>query len=156
MGECGDRAYDLFCQGYNCAQSTFAALCPLTGLDQTMALRLASGLGGGVARQREVCGAVLGMSMAAGLLRGYDAAEAYEEKIETYAMIQQLCADFKAVHGSIICRELLGLERAEGTPVPERRTEQYYHNRRCGDFCRTAAELLEQWLSEHPAQGKNE
>ena len=69
MSECGERAYALFCEGYNCAQSTFAALCPLTGLDQKTALRLASGLGGGVARQREVCGAVLGMSMAAGLLR---------------------------------------------------------------------------------------
>ena len=61
MSEYGERAYELFCAGYNCAQSTFAALCPLTGLDQTTALRLASGLGGGVARQREVCGAVLGV-----------------------------------------------------------------------------------------------
>ena len=31
-----------------------------------------------------------------------------EEKIVTYAMIQQLCGDFKKIHGSIICRELLG------------------------------------------------
>lgn len=150
MSEYGERAYELFCAGYNCAQSTFAALCPLTGLDQTTALRLASGLGGGVARQREVCGAVLGMSMAAGLLRGYDAADAFDEKTATYAMIQQLCAEFKAAHGSILCRELLGLEQAEGTPVPSKRTEQYYHDRRCGDYCRTAADLLARWLEEHP------
>ena len=149
MDRCA-AAYAYHKQGYNCAQSTFAALCPLTGLDQKTALRLASGLGGGVARQREVCGAVLGMSMAAGLLRGYDTAEAYDEKTATYAMIQQLCAEFKAVHGSIICRELLGLEKAEGTPVPSKRTEQYYHDRRCADYCRTAAGLLERWLKEHP------
>ena len=151
MSEYGERANALFCTGYNCAQSTFAALCPLTGLGEKTALRLASGLGGGVARQREVCGAVLAISMAAGLLRGYDAADAYEEKIETYAMIQQLCGDFKKIHGSIICRELLGLEKAEGTPVPSRRTEQYYHDRRCGEYCRTAADLLARWLEEHPA-----
>ena len=151
MSEYGERANALFCAGYNCAQSTFAALCPLTGLEEKTALRLASGLGGGVARQREVCGAVLAISMAAGLLRGYDAADAYEEKIDTYAMIQQLCGDFKKIHGSIICRELLGLEKAEGTPVPSRRTEQYYHDRRCGEYCRTAADLLARWLEEHPA-----
>ena len=151
MSEYGERANALFCTGYNCAQSTFAALCPLTGLGEKTALRLASGLGGGVARQREVCGAVLAISMAAGLLRGYDAADAYEEKIDTYAMIQQLCGDFKKIHGSIICRELLGLEKAEGTPVPSRRTEQYYHDRRCGEYCRTAADLLARWLQEHPA-----
>lgn len=151
MSEYGERANALFCAGYNCAQSTFAALCPLTGLGEKTALRLASGLGGGVARQREVCGAVLAISMAAGLLRGYDAADAYEEKIDTYAMIQQLCGDFKKIHGSIICRELLGLEKAEGTPVPSRRTEQYYHDRRCGEYCRTAADLLARWLEEHPA-----
>ena len=151
MSEYGERANALFCTGYNCAQSTFAALCPLTGLEEKTALRLASGLGGGVARQREVCGAVLAISMAAGLLRGYDAADAYEEKIDTYAMIQQLCGDFKKIHGSIICRELLGLEKAEGTPVPSRRTEQYYHDRRCGEYCRTAADLLARWLEEHPA-----
>ena len=151
MSEYGERANALFCAGYNCAQSTFAALCPLTGLGEKTALRLASGLGGGVARQREVCGAVLAISMAAGLLRGYDAADAYEEKIDTYAMIQQLCGDFKKIHGSIICRELLGLEKAEGTPVPSRRTEQYYHDRRCGEYCRTAADLLARWLEDHPA-----
>ena len=151
MSEYGERANALFCTGYNCAQSTFATLCPLTGLEEKTALRLASGLGGGVARQREVCGAVLAISMAAGLLRGYDAADAYEEKIDTYAMIQQLCGDFKKIHGSIICRELLGLEKAEGTPVPSRRTEQYYHDRRCGEYCRTAADLLARWLEEHPA-----
>ena len=32
MSEYGERANALFCAGYNCAQSTFAALCPLTGL----------------------------------------------------------------------------------------------------------------------------
>ena len=65
-------------------------------------------------------------------------------------MIQQLCAEFKTAHGSILCRELLGLEQAEGTPVPSKRTEQYYHDRRCGDYCRTAADLLARWLEEHP------
>lgn len=116
MSEYGERANALFCTGYNCAQSTFAALCPLTGLEEKTALRLASASAEGVARQREVCGAVLAISMAAGLLRGYDAADAYEEKIDTYAMLQQLCGDFKKVHGSIICPGAAGAGKGRGNP----------------------------------------
>ena len=145
-----ERARTLFLRRANCAQAVLGAFHEECGLDFDTAMRLASGFGGGMSRLREVCGAVLGMSMAAGLLRGYDTAQAYDEKTATYAMIQQLCAEFKAVHGSIICRELLGLEKAEGTPVPSKRTEQYYHDRRCADYCRTAADLLERWLWRHP------
>ena len=32
MSKNGERAYALFCEGYNCAQSTFAAFCGEMGL----------------------------------------------------------------------------------------------------------------------------
>ena len=44
----------------------------MTGLDQAFAARLASPLGGGMGRMREVCGAVSGMLLVLGLLYGYD------------------------------------------------------------------------------------
>ena len=51
------RAQALFLEGYNCAQATFGAFCDVTGLEFETAIRLASGLGGGMGRMREVCGA---------------------------------------------------------------------------------------------------
>ena len=54
-----------FLNGYNCAQAVLLAFSDLTKLDPDTARRIASGFGGGMARMREVCGAVSGMFMAA-------------------------------------------------------------------------------------------
>ena len=57
-----------FENGYNCAQAVLLAFSDLTGLEEKAALSLASSFGGGMGRLREVCGAVSGMFMVAGLL----------------------------------------------------------------------------------------
>jgi len=152
MSGSGERAEALFCAGDNCAQSTFAAFCGRMGLEEKTALRLASGLGAGVGRQREVCGAVLGMTMAAGLLLGCDDPADGAAKTATYAMVQDLCAQFKARHGSIVCRTLLGLEGESVTPVSTPRTAAFYRDRPCGGFCRDAADLLDAQLTRSATQ----
>ena len=48
------------------------AFAPDAGLTEQQALRVASSFGGGIGGMREVCGAVSGMLMAAGLLYGYE------------------------------------------------------------------------------------
>ena len=63
-----EKAKENFMAGYNCAQSVFLAFCDETGLDRETAARLASSFGGGMGRLREVCGAVSGMFMAAGMI----------------------------------------------------------------------------------------
>lgn len=148
MSEYGERANELFCAGYNCCQSTFAAFCPATGLPQETALRLASGLGAGYGRQREICGAVSGMCMAAGLLFGYSDPAANEAKTTTYELIRELCAAFRAKQGSLLCRDLLGLEGAEQSAVASARTAQYYAERPCAELCRFAAELLAEEMAK--------
>ena len=63
------RAQALFLEGYNCAQATFGAFCDVTGLEFETAIRLASGLGGGMGRMRGVCGACAAAGMGGGRLR---------------------------------------------------------------------------------------
>ncbi len=46
-------------------------------------------------------------------------------------MVQALAEEFKKRNGSMICAELLGLKKPEGSSVPEARTEQYYAKRPC-------------------------
>ena len=46
MGTRGERARELFLQGYTCAQAVVLAFEDITGLDATTAARLASGFGG--------------------------------------------------------------------------------------------------------------
>ena len=67
-----ERAMALFEEGYNCAQSVFLAFSDLHGMDTHTAAVLSSSFGGGMGRLREVCGAVSGMFLTAGILYGYD------------------------------------------------------------------------------------
>lgn len=146
----GEKAEALFLEGYNCAQAVVIAFEDLHGLDRETAAKLSSSFGGGMARLREVCGSVSGMFLVAGLLYGYDDPKAKEEKAEHYARIQKLAADFTAEHGSIVCRELLGLSEKKQEPVPEARTAEYYKKRPCKAIIGKAADILDAYIREYP------
>ena len=68
----GLKAAELFLSGYNCAQAVAVAFHEELGLTERQAARMASAFGGGMGRMREVCGAVSGMLLVAGILWGYD------------------------------------------------------------------------------------
>ena len=140
----GDKAKELFEQGYNCAQAVFGAFAEDLGLDMKTATMLASSFGGGMGRMREVCGAVSGSFMAIGMKKGYSDPKDNDAKMALYALIQQMAGDFRAEAGSIICRELI----AEGNtgPVPSERTNEYYKKRPCGELCKLAADIAENYM----------
>ncbi len=141
------KAGELFREGYNCAQSVFCAFSDELGFDFETALKLSSSFGGGMGRLREVCGAVSAMFMIAGLKYGYTTPNNDEIKGEHYSRIQELAARFKEKHGTIICRELLGLDVKQDNPIPSKRTEQYYKDRPCEDIIRDASEIIAEYIS---------
>lgn len=156
MSERGQKAYDYFMQGYNCAQAVLLAFSDLTGLDEKTAVLVASGFGAGIGKTRNVCGTVTGMIMAADLINGYENPKDSNAKIRTYDMVQSLLNEFKAENGSIICAELLGLKPMEDTsPVPNKRTGEYYKKRPCPELCRQSAEILENYLNTQDTQGNS-
>ena len=137
-----------FKKGYNCSQSIVLAFADLLPADEKMLMKMASSFGGGMGRLREVCGSVSGMFMVAGLLYGYDGPETGQVKAEHYAGIQELAHRFEAKHGTIVCREMLGLSVRHDVPTPEARTEAYYKKRPCAEIIGDAAEILEQYIEE--------
>ena len=145
------RAADLFHQGYNCAQSVFAAFSDELGIDFETALKLAAPFGGGMGRMREVCGAVSGMFLVAGLKYGYSDPKAGSAKAEHYQLIQALAERFREENHSIICRELLGLGAGPDHPEPEQRTNDYYRKRPCAELVACAAGIIEQKMNEETA-----
>lgn len=151
MSTHSETAEALFEEGYNCAQSVFAAFCDRTGLPRETALALASSFGGGMGRLREVCGAVTGMFMAAGLLYGRFAPGDPEAKTCHNQRIQELAARFRETNGSILCRELLGID-ADGSPVPTPRNKTFFEERPCKNLVGYAAGLLDTYLEEHPPE----
>lgn len=139
-----------FMEGYNCSQSIVLAYADMLDIDKATLLRLSSSFGGGMGRLREVCGSVSGMFIVAGLLYGYDGPETGQIKADHYARIQELAHRFEEKHGSIVCRELLGLSVRHDVPVPEARTTEYYKKRPCPEIIGDAAEILEKYINENP------
>lgn len=97
-----------FKNGYNCAQAVLLAFSDELEIDEKTLALISSSFGGGMGRMREVCGAVSGMFMVAGLKYGYSDPSAKQEKAELYALVQNLAAGFKEKNGSIICKEASG------------------------------------------------
>ena len=149
MKDRSEEAKNNFLSGMNCAQAVLCAFADRCGLDRETALKLASGFGGGIARQREVCGAITGICMAADLIRGPGEISDKAAKDEHYAFIRGLCDAFRDETGSIICRELLGLApKQSDSPVSEARTVAYYKKRPCAELVELAAKMLSERLPE--------
>ena len=85
-----------------------------------------------------------------GLHQGYTDPKDKAGKAAQYEVIRALADEFKRENGSIICRELLGLDENFKPKPPEERTEAYYKKRPCGELCQQAAEILEAYLNAHP------
>ena len=145
-----EKAMANFKKGYNCSQSIILAYQDMIPIDKSILSKMASSFGGGMGRLREVCGSVSGIFLIAGILYGYDEPETGQVKAEHYARIQELARRFEEKHGSIICREMLGLNVKHDVPVPEARTSEYYKKRPCAEIIGDAAEILEQYIKENP------
>lgn len=139
----GEIAENYFRSGYNCSQAVALAFCSETNLDESTTARLTIGFGGGIGRMREVCGAVSGMAFVISAIYGESA------KGDVYKMIQNVAKQFEAENGSIVCRELLGLQQAESSPIPEKRTQSYYKKRPCPELVHMAADILDEFIKKH-------
>ena len=144
----GMKAAELFLGGYNCAQSVVVAFGDLTGLEADFAAKMASSFGGGMGRMREVCGAVSGMLMVAGLLYGYETPGDDVSKKAHYVRVQHLAGRFREEVGSIVCREIL--KNPPSDPNPSPRTAEYYAQRPCARMVLLAGQILDEYIKENP------
>ena len=151
-----EKAKRLFKEGgYNCCQAVVLAYNDIFGLDDKTAASIASGFGGGMGRMREVCGSVSGMVFLSGLISPADNPSDKGARTANYALVQEVAGEFKAINGSIICRELLGLSACTQTqsdstdihsipvsPVPSDRTPEYYKKRPCEELVGISARII--------------
>lgn len=141
-----EQAIAYFKEGYNCAQSVVLVFADVLNADKETALKIAASFGGGMGRLREVCGAVSGAFMAAGLLLGDYGTEDKSAKTLNYKIVQEIAARFNEKNGSIICRELLSIPDKDN-PIPSDRTEAYYQKRPCAELVGDAAEIFAEVLA---------
>ena len=145
-----EKARRLFKEGgYNCCQAVVLAYNDVFGLEDELAASLSSGFGGGMGRMREVCGAVSGMVMLAGMIRPASDPSVKNWRTANYALVQEMAGEFKEINGSIVCKELLGLvpmgsctPAPKESPEPSDRTPEYYKKRPCEEMVGIAARIV--------------
>lgn len=142
-----ELAVSLFREGYNCSQSVVAAFADMYGFTREQALRMSASFGGGIGRMRQTCGAACGLFLVAGLETGCTEGSNREGKEANYKLVQQLAQEFKQRNGSLICAQLLGLDKSAPTPAtPEARTAEYYKKRPCVKMVEEAARIWVEYL----------
>lgn len=126
--------------GYNCAQAVLNQYCEQHGLAHDLALRIASGFGGGM-RMGKTCGAVTGGIMALGLFYGFGVDLDPEVKMRMQTITVEFLEKFKAANGTTDCKEILGID----TSLPGNRelaTEQGLFQQKCPACLHSAIDII--------------
>ena len=137
-----EEAVLCFGSGFNCSQAIISTYGKDHGLDSALALRIASGFGGGMGRQCKTCGAVTGAYMVLGLKYGYISAQDIDGKEKMYGLIREFARRFRERNQSTKCEDLLGVHLLTGDK--ERVTQQV--KLICPKMIRDSAEILEELL----------
>lgn len=116
------------------------------GLAREQAIALGRSLGGGMG-MAQVCGAVSGAMLILGLLPKTDGPDEARRRQETLALAARLRQRFAQARGSVVCRDLLGVDIS--TPEGRRQAvEQELFGKLCPLMVADAAAILEEMLAE--------
>ncbi|HUU36662.1 MAG TPA: C-GCAxxG-C-C family protein [Candidatus Desulfaltia sp.] len=138
-------AVQTFQQGFSCSQAVMAALSEPLGLEREKALKISQAFGGGLARMGLTCGAVAGALMIIGLKYGRTRPEDEEAREKTYRLVHEFYRRFQDIHGSTVCRELIGVDL--NTPEGHKQGEERgVFTHLCPRFVSDAVTILEQIL----------
>lgn len=120
--------------GYNCTQCLVCAYASDFDVDEKELFRLTEGLGLGMGSMG-TCGVVTAMSIIAGLKNSDGGMSEGKTKKETYKIARALTNKFLEKNGTLICRELKGVD--SGKPVKP-----------CDELIREGADIIDEFLTE--------
>ncbi|MFX0032036.1 MAG: C-GCAxxG-C-C family protein [Candidatus Hodarchaeota archaeon] len=136
-----DKALSFFSHGHNCSQAILKAYGPEFSIDEELAYKIASTLGGGIARTGNTCGAVTGALMVIGLRYRNSDIEDQDNIYLTYEIGKEFIDKFESIHGSIKCKDLLGCDIS--TPEGyEKATSNNIFSDLCPKFVKDSAKIL--------------
>ncbi len=142
-----DKAVEYYFHNFNCTQGVFTTYAIEHGIDEKLALRLATNFGGG-ARKGEMCGAVSGALMVLGLLYGHSESDDLETKANSYKMAEEYMNRFIDKNGTVVCRELLGYDLSKPAEHEEIMKKNLFRTF-CPEMIRSAVSILDELLEEY-------
>lgn len=110
MTERVNQAIEFHHKGYNCCQAVACAYCDLVGVDEKTMFRAAEAFGAGMGGMQATCGAIAGAVLLAGFKNSRGTLEDPPSKFDTYKLSKQIVNEFCEKNGSIVCKELKGVE----------------------------------------------
>ena len=116
MTERQQRAQELHGKGYNCAQSVACAYCDLVGLDEQTAYKMAEGFGLGMGVM-DMCGALSGAFMLAGVKGSAGIEAPGTTKAQTYQQTREMANAFKEKNGTYLSLRAQGRRRRQCPPL---------------------------------------
>ena len=141
-----DKAQEYFSNNFNCSQAVFTTFATEMGIDEELALKIATQFGGG-ARKGEMCGAVSGALMELGLKYGHCHSDNAEEKAKAYQISEDFMNRFIQKNGTVVCRELLGYDLSEPEDM-EKIIELNLFKTTCPEMIRCATEIVDVMIRE--------
>lgn len=141
-----EQAVQHFSDGYLCSQSVLLAYAEELGIGAETAARIAAPFGAGIAYTGSTCGAVTGALMAIGLRYGHDAPDDEQSKKEMFDKLDAYLAAFENLHGSVVCRVLLGQDVGTDHGLNMAREEGLFDTL-CPHYVEDAARLLGEILA---------
>ena len=110
MSERITLANELHRKGYSCAQSVAVACSDLVDVPKEFLFRATEGFGAGMGTGDGVCGALTGGLLIAGLKNSTGNLATPKSKASTMKLSKAMLTNFRGKCGSIICRELKGVD----------------------------------------------
>ena len=141
-----DKAQKYFENNFNCSQAVFTTFATELGLEEELALKIATQFGGG-ARKGEMCGAVSGALMVLGLKYGHCHGDDGEEKKRAYKIAEDFMNRFIAEKKTVVCRELLGYDISKAEDM-EKIQELKLFRTTCPEMIRYATKIVEEMIEE--------
>ncbi len=140
-----------FQNNFNCSQAVFATFATELGMEEELALKVATQFGGG-ARKGEMCGAVSGALMVLGLKYGHSHANDGDEKKKAYQVSEDFMNRFIEEKGTVVCRDLLGYDLTKADEA-KKIQELGLFQTVCAEMIRCATGILDEIIKEIEKDG---
>ncbi|BCY17654.1 MAG: C_GCAxxG_C_C family protein [Chloroflexi bacterium] len=145
-----EKAIERHTSGFGCAQCVASVFAEELGVNEVIAQKMALGMGGGLGRSGEVCGALSGGIMVLGMKYGVNSMDGEANKVakeKVYALDQELIRRFKERAGAIRCNDILGFDMndADARKVA---SEKGVFATRCNGCIKDSIEIVESLIKD--------
>ncbi len=138
-----ERTVELHQEGLNCTQAILTAFGEKYNLDENFSRAIGRPMGGGIARQADMCGYLTGAMMILALANNQE--DENLSRSETHGPVVELLQQFKKCYGHLRCKNLLQADIS--TPEGRKRIEsEGLIAKHCYGFGKEVAQILQSLL----------